>query len=181
MTPYGLVAGLGLAGLAMVLRSRGATSGGVDVGEVNLGRFFALSELTRTSTGRANVPTAVHVERLRYLVAAVLDPWRVLVGPLQVTSGYRSPAANAAVGGVPGSAHTMGTAADVVPVQMSSPAAFVALKQAATVGRWPVRQAILYASARGGHIHVEVGDEPAPGGQWLYAPNTGGYELWAGQ
>lgn len=180
LTPYGLIAGLGLAGVMLALRGVGGTAGGVDVEGVDLGRFFTLAELTRTNTGRANVPTAVHVDRLRYLVASVLDPWRVLVGPLQVTSGYRSPAVNAAVGGVKGSGHTKGTAADVKPSRMSSPAAFVALKQAATLGRWPVRQAILYSPTRGGHIHVEVGDEAAPGGQWLYAPNTGGYEPWRG-
>jgi hypothetical protein len=46
--------------------------------------------------------TARHLER----VQALLD------APIQVTSGYRSPAVNAIVGGAPKSAHTLGWAAD---------------------------------------------------------------------
>lgn len=38
--------------------------------------------------------------------------------PILVNSGYRSPEHNKAVGGVPGSYHTMGLAADIRPVNL---------------------------------------------------------------
>ena len=51
----------------------------------------------------------------------VLDAVREVVGvPLVVTSGYRCPSHNAAVGGVPNSQHVQGIAADIaVPDGMS--------------------------------------------------------------
>lgn len=58
------------------------------------------------------------------LAVDVFEPVRALVGPLQVTSGLRCPALNAAVGGsgtLPGqkpSAHMEGRAIDVIPMDM---------------------------------------------------------------
>ena len=50
------------------------------------------------------------------LVDILLDPLReAWGGPLVVTSGYRCPALNKAVGGSETSAHTAGWAADLVP------------------------------------------------------------------
>ena len=53
-------------------------------------------------------------ENIEALVEAVLDPAREKFGkPITVNSGYRCPRHNAAVGGVPGSQHMRGEAADV--------------------------------------------------------------------
>lgn len=49
----------------------------------------------------------------RKIVAMLADVERVLGRPLVVTSGYRCPKHNAEVGGVAGSAHTLGLAADL--------------------------------------------------------------------
>lgn len=82
-------------------------------------RYFTIKELTDSQTARArgidNTPDAEHERNLRTLVAAVLDPLREAYGkPIRVTSGYRSPRLNSAVGGVKKSHHSRGMAADIV-------------------------------------------------------------------
>jgi hypothetical protein len=89
----------------------------------NLSPNFTLEELVRSETavrlGIDNTPSPEVVENLTTL-AAYLEGVRARVkdtfGPgtaLAVTSGYRSPAVNAAVGGKPTSYHCLGLAADV--------------------------------------------------------------------
>lgn len=56
-------------------------------------------------------------ENLQALVDNVLDPVRERYGkPIRVNSGYRCPIHNRTVGGVPGSQHVKGEAADIIPV-----------------------------------------------------------------
>ncbi|MGP1387857.1 MAG: D-Ala-D-Ala carboxypeptidase family metallohydrolase [Thainema sp.] len=93
---------------------------GRDEGNIQLSRNFTLQDLIRSATadrlGIDNTPSPAVVANLRRLVQQILQPaWDVL-GPLTITSGYRSPQLNAAVGGVPNSDHLSGYAADVVPV-----------------------------------------------------------------
>ncbi len=81
-------------------------------------KHFTLTELTRSATaqrlGIDNTPPPEAVAALTQLVDNVLDPLREAWGaPLYVTSGYRCPALNRAVGGVPHSQHILGQAADV--------------------------------------------------------------------
>lgn len=81
-------------------------------------KHFTLTELTRSATARRlgidNTPSPEAVAALTQLVDNVLDPLREAWGaPLYVTSGYRCPALNRAVGGVPHSQHILGQAADV--------------------------------------------------------------------
>ncbi len=66
---------------------------------VKLGKYYNLAELTNTSQPFVNTPTAEACQNLKHLVANVLDPLRERVGPVIITSGYRSPELNAAVGG----------------------------------------------------------------------------------
>jgi putative chitinase len=73
---------------------------------------FTLQELTRTSTGLPNEPKPEHLPRLIAL-AATLEKVRALFNrPIVVSSGYRSDAVNAKVGGSKTSAHSLGYAAD---------------------------------------------------------------------
>jgi zinc D-Ala-D-Ala carboxypeptidase len=83
---------------------------------------FTLAELCVTSHGPNNPPSAV-IERLRTATAPMLEQVRTLLGdrPINVTSGYRSPAINAAVGGVATSAHLTGYAADFVCPDFGTP------------------------------------------------------------
>ena len=56
-------------------------------------------------------------ENLQALVDNVLDPVRERYGkPIRVNSGYRCPIHNRTVGGVSGSQHVKGEAADIIPV-----------------------------------------------------------------
>lgn len=79
---------------------------------------FTLAELCRSDTayrrGIYNIPDAAGLERLTYLARNVLQPIRNHFGiPLVVTSGYRSPRLNNAIGGSPTSHHCHCQAADV--------------------------------------------------------------------
>lgn len=81
-------------------------------------KYFSIPELTASSTARRlkidNTPSREVVGRLTLLVENVLDPLREAYGqPIVVTSGYRCPALNKAVGGVKNSQHMAGEAADI--------------------------------------------------------------------
>ena len=82
-------------------------------------RYFELNEFIVSSTAKkkniSNVPTFEVVAHLDELVEKILDPLRAAYGmPITVTSGYRCPELNRAVGGVTNSAHLYGWAADLV-------------------------------------------------------------------
>lgn len=82
-------------------------------------KYFTIEELTRSTTaarlGIDNTPTDEVMKNLTVFAEQLLDPLRELWGgPLMVTSGYRCPALNRAVGGVSNSHHLRGMAADLV-------------------------------------------------------------------
>jgi Peptidase M15 len=85
---------------------------------------FTLEEFTRSTTadrlGIDNTPNAQEIANIRLLCSRILQPARSALGPIQISSGFRSAALNAAVGGVSDSAHRLGLAADVVPVNVST-------------------------------------------------------------
>lgn len=81
-------------------------------------KYFTLTELTRSATARrlgiSNTPTKAVRESLQALAENILDPLREAWGaPIVVTSGYRSPKLNKAVGGASQSQHMYGQAADI--------------------------------------------------------------------
>ncbi len=82
---------------------------------------FAYSELVHSShKDIPNDPPPEAIENLRRLAIDLLEPVRAVVGPLRVTSAYRSRSLDAAVAGpewesIKLSAHAIGAAADVVP------------------------------------------------------------------
>lgn len=84
---------------------------------MRLSKHFTLDEFTRSSTakqlGDDNAPEADHRSALQ-VTALGMEMVRALLGgkPVRITSGYRNPAVNKAVGGVPTSAHALGYAAD---------------------------------------------------------------------
>ena len=84
------------------------------------GVFFSLEELIYSATAQArfieNVPSAEAVRNLELLTENVLDRVRAEWGsPIIVTSGYRCPELNKAVGGAQYSYHMKGMAADIRP------------------------------------------------------------------
>ncbi len=74
---------------------------------------FTLAELTKTRFDLDNTPSPQVVENLRTLCEKVLQPLRDAVGPVNVTSGYRSKLVNQAVNGARNSDHLWGYAADL--------------------------------------------------------------------
>lgn len=81
-----------------------------------LSTHFTLDEFTRSRAaddlGDRNHPSEEHFTHLHAL-AWQMEEVRALFGkPIQITSGYRNPRVNAAVGGVPNSDHALGYAAD---------------------------------------------------------------------
>ena len=81
-------------------------------------KYFTMTELTSSPTAKRkgidNTPDAKAKAALSALVANVLDPLREKYGkPIVVSSGYRCPKLNKAVGGVARSQHTKGEAADI--------------------------------------------------------------------
>ena len=79
---------------------------------------FDLARLTASDTAREqgipNQPGPEHLAHLRRLALALEEVQALLGAPLIITSAYRSPQLNAAVGGVPTSRHALGLAADLV-------------------------------------------------------------------
>lgn len=80
-------------------------------------QHFSYREMTISAAaidaGLPNDPPAACQERLHLLCVNVLEPLRRRFGAIRVTSGYRSPAVNRAVGGAPTSQHCLGEAADL--------------------------------------------------------------------
>ena len=83
-----------------------------------LSPHFTLGEMIRTSHRHFdNNPTPEVLERLTWLCMKFLEPVRERFGPLWITSGYRCPQLNKAIGGSDTSAHMHGCAADFVPMR----------------------------------------------------------------
>ena len=84
---------------------------------MRLSRNFMLREFVNSTTasrkGISNKPTEVHLANLSFLINNVIQPLRDKIGPIRVTSGYRSPALNRAIGGSSRSQHSKGMAADI--------------------------------------------------------------------
>ena len=93
---------------------------------MNLSPHFTMAEFVVSDTaarrGIDNDPPAELLHALKR-TAQGMEAVRVRLGgaPIIVTSGYRSPALNAAVGGQPSSQHTRGEAADFIAPRFGSP------------------------------------------------------------
>ena len=98
-------------------------------------KFFTLPELCASEKAKAlgivNVPDFEDIPKLLYLCEHVLDPLREAWGkPLRVTSCFRTPALNAAIGGAKNSQHMCTgaeAAADIDPGDIEQVKALAAL------------------------------------------------------
>ena len=90
--------------------------------QARLSEHFTLAEMTKTNakTKDGNIPSHVHIENLKRLcgwLEMLRDEWNKRYGegddPVIINSGYRSEAVNKAIGGVKGSNHLTGCAADI--------------------------------------------------------------------
>lgn len=77
-------------------------------------KYFTIKELCETSKPFPNIPNEEQKANLEYLVDNILDKARDILGsPIKVSSGFRSPQVNKAVGGSKTSQHLTGEAADL--------------------------------------------------------------------
>lgn len=84
-----------------------------------MGKYFNITELTKSATadrlGIKNEPGYAETANMQILIERVLDPLREAYGkPIRITSGYRCPELNKAVGGSKTSDHMQGRAVDIV-------------------------------------------------------------------
>lgn len=91
-----------------------------------LTKNFFLSELLASETaarrGIANAPTGADLGNIRNFLAPGLQAVRDLLGvPMVVSSGYRGPALNKAIGGSSSSQHMVGLAADFTAPGFGTP------------------------------------------------------------
>jgi len=108
---------------------------------------FSLEELYASSTAKAkkidNTPTPEVKANLIKLCKEVLQPIRNKYGrAITITSGYRSPKLNAAVGGVKNSQHVLGQAADIKCTSTSKAVLFNVIKSMIEKGELKVGQLI---------------------------------------
>ena len=87
--------------------------------QLKLTPHFSLGEFTQSYTaellGIENVPNQEHIRNLQNLCQKVLEPIREHLGkPVHISSGFRCPELNHAVGGVMTSQHQYGEAADIL-------------------------------------------------------------------
>lgn len=140
-----------------------------------LTEHFSFAELTDSDTatrlGIANLPDYATLSNLHFL-AAGLEKVREALGdvPIAISSGYRSPALNAAIKGAPSSAHIRGLAADFRAPAFGSPVA-VAKALAPLVAELKIDQLI----CEGTWVHVAFAEHwERPRGNVLTAHFDGG-------
>lgn len=126
---------------------------------MNLSANFTLAEMSRSAgairRGLDNTPPPAAVAALRFLCQHVLEPVRAHFGrPVRITSGYRSPAVNKAVGGSARSQHCKGEAADFTVPGVSN----------LSLAQWMMRNIrydqLIYEFGEAGWIHCSWRDGP---------------------
>jgi len=121
---------------------------------------FSLEEFLISSTAEAmgndNKPTPQHLKNLKN-TAAGMERVRSILGDcaIVITSGYRNPVVNKAVGGVPNSAHALGHAADFRAAGFTAIGAARRIRDAHAAGEIEFDQLILETSRKIVHISFD--------------------------
>lgn len=128
---------------------------------------FTLEELIVSEVaarrGLSNTPRGPARDNLVRLCSEILEPLRAgILKPIVVTSGYRSPEVNAAVGGAQGSDHCAGMAADIIVPGMRP----IDVCQRIVAMDLPYKQVI---HEFGRWCHVSIGAAKAPKRETLTA------------
>jgi len=84
---------------------------------MRLSKNFVLSEITHSNTAKRlgidNEPIEKHLQNMQRLIDILLQPLRDALGPIRISSGYRNPSLNRAIGGSSKSQHCKGEALDL--------------------------------------------------------------------
>lgn len=83
--------------------------------DTQLSPHFKLREFLLPDKYPQNIPTMQDVVNLTYGCLSLLEPARLIVGPIIINSGFRNEDVNHKVGGVKNSQHLLGQAADIRP------------------------------------------------------------------
>ena len=95
---------------------------------INLNLFlsadFKLWEFVKSvaadQNGIKNLPNETEIAHLRLLCQKIIQPARKALGPMKISSGFRSKALNKLVGGAENSDHRLGYSADVIPYNVGT-------------------------------------------------------------
>lgn len=108
-----------------------------EIDDLQLSKNFKLSEFLDSEKARtvgiSNDINLMEIARLKEATAGLFQPARDLLGPLNVTSGFRSLDLNRAIGGAKNSAHMQAFAMDAQPLQLSLAAAMVKIADSSLV------------------------------------------------
>jgi 4-hydroxy-3-methylbut-2-en-1-yl diphosphate synthase IspG/GcpE len=84
---------------------------------MKLSKNFTRAEIEHSNTakrlGISNEMSEEHLENMQHLIDRLIQPLRDSIGPIRVSSGYRSKALNRAIGGSLKSQHSKGQALDL--------------------------------------------------------------------
>jgi 4-hydroxy-3-methylbut-2-en-1-yl diphosphate synthase IspG/GcpE len=84
---------------------------------MKLSKNFTLSEIIHSNTAKRlginNAPNKEHLKNMQVLVRDLIQPIRDVLGPIRISSGYRNPELNRAIGGSSKSQHCKGEALDL--------------------------------------------------------------------
>ena len=84
---------------------------------MRLSKNFTLSEIVKSNTakrlGIENAPNKEHLKNMQVLIRDLIQPIRDAIGPIRISSGYRNPQLNRAIGGSAKSQHCKGEALDL--------------------------------------------------------------------
>ena len=84
---------------------------------MRLSKNFTLPEIIHSNTakrlGIQNAPNKEHLKNMQVLVRDLIQPIRDALGPIRISSGYRNPELNRAIGGSSKSQHCKGEALDL--------------------------------------------------------------------
>ena len=101
-----------------------------------LTEHFTLDEFLHSETAIRkkipNVPDEEQLDNIKHTALLLEDVRSILNRPVIITSGFRSPALNTAVGGAANSMHMRGLAADFICPQYGSP--FIIIKKLLSSG-----------------------------------------------
>jgi len=86
-----------------------------NLNDTQLSKHFMLSEFLHLGKYPDNIPSVQDVVNMTYGCHQLLEPARVIVGPIIINSGFRCDSVNRKVGGVKNSQHLFGQAADIRP------------------------------------------------------------------
>ena len=144
---------------------------------MKLSRNFNLSEFTNSTAARINNinnDPPPHIMAILATTASRMEDVRALLGNhrFTITSGYRSPKLNKAIGGAPNSQHMTGHAVDFICPEFGSPADIVAKIKHSEI---PYDQVICeyYSKDKPNSGWVHISFTAQPRGQALWIDETG--------